>query len=448
MIKRPFLTFITVVSILIAGLLWFIQSSSFAKVFKSVAARYIPKDTGVFADFSEFSIQLFPPGFSVRNPKVHFGARNITSIPEGSSVSVERIDFIFRPFQIFSGNIRIHQVHIVNGAVQLWLDPASLKKKPKTKTKRLDLHWDELLQIRADSIALENIDLKILFSDSPQVLNSSVKFLSLAQGSGRGGPGYLVHLSLEKIEGSYLKTLGMPESLPQLRCDAYMNASGLQLENLILEGEGIEVNASGLVRGSLLDLKSAEAEANLKVKGDLTSITRKYFPTVVSLRDLTGAFSWVGKVTAKLDRFLESVHAEGHGSIRNFSYQNWKSDRVEVEAQWLPESVSGGTPVAGGELHLSRLTFVSKMLPRMGGFQPGDGGKIEIGPTRWSPGSPLPVTVPIAFEGAHLHWVGAAALKYVYPLDFRLNGNIQATFQPPVGHKSWELGVQFNNAWL
>src|SRR5688572_4202129 len=110
MLKRPFLIFITVISLLVASLLWFIESPQFAVALKDFAYRYLPRDLGIQADFSELSVKLFPPGFSVKNPRLSLGKRNIANLPAGSAVSAERIDFKFQFFQMLSGSIRVHDL--------------------------------------------------------------------------------------------------------------------------------------------------------------------------------------------------------------------------------------------------------------------------------------------------------------------------------------------------
>src|SRR5580692_8265074 len=98
MIKRPFLIFIAVIGTLITSLLWFIESPQFAHFLKTVASRYLSADIGIQADFSELSIKLFPPGFSVKDPRIFLGKWNIANLPPGSSVTAERIDFKFHLF--------------------------------------------------------------------------------------------------------------------------------------------------------------------------------------------------------------------------------------------------------------------------------------------------------------------------------------------------------------
>lgn len=115
--RRGFFLFIFIVGALVAGLIAFIQTPLFARAVKSRLARYVPPEFGIQGDFDEFSLgRFFPPGLSVVRPSVSLGAQNILKIfPWGSKVQAARIDLNFLPFQIFSRNIRVNTVRIVDG---------------------------------------------------------------------------------------------------------------------------------------------------------------------------------------------------------------------------------------------------------------------------------------------------------------------------------------------
>src|SRR4051794_19777742 len=110
--KRPFLLFSLIVSLLVAVIVAFIQSAGFAGIVKGIVARNAPADLGIVADFSAFSIKLFPPGVSINEPKISLTKNNVLGLPEDSRVTADRIDLTFLPFQIFSGNIRVSRVTI------------------------------------------------------------------------------------------------------------------------------------------------------------------------------------------------------------------------------------------------------------------------------------------------------------------------------------------------
>lgn len=429
MLKRPFLSFIFIISLLVTAVLLFIQSAQFAAVFKTVANRYIPKDMGIEGDFSDLSIKLFPPGFSIRNPKIVLGKRNIVNLPAGSSVKAERIDFDFRPFQILSGDIRVHEVTIVNGDIHLFLDPNPSQKKASSK---LDFHWDELLQVKAEAVALQNVSLTIEFVGTQKKLEAHADAIRLAQWSGRGGLGYSVHLDLADVHGKYLKEFSLPENIGQIRGEVYVNALGLKLESLLISNYQTEFFVSGNLKGNLLDPKALVVDANVKVDGDIGHLYRMYQPRTDFKNAPHGLLDFTGKIKGNLDKPLETLKADGTVSIKNFRFDKWKADSVQAEFRW------DASP-SGGEISLVRASIASKEVQREGGSQPGEGGKVEIGAVKWQLGSTNPVKIPLRFEQAHLHWLGAGAIVDVYPMDFRINGKLDATFVPPTARQSWEV---------
>jgi hypothetical protein len=180
--KRPFLIFVAVIGVLIAALVTFIQSPQFAVALKRVASKYFPADLGVEADFSELSIRMYPPGVSIQNPRITTRARNIINLPGGAKIKAERLDLSFLPFQMFSGNIRVHRVTIVKGDVELYFDREYLARK----SKRREFHWNDLLQVQVESILLQDSRLNLRFDD-PEARSTSLPIRSLsADGPGRG----------------------------------------------------------------------------------------------------------------------------------------------------------------------------------------------------------------------------------------------------------------------
>ena len=439
-IKRPFLVFSVGVSLLTFAAVMFIQSSHFAVILKTFAARYIPKDLGVEADFSELSIKFFPPGFSIRNPKIALGKRNIAGLPEGSSVVAKSIDFTFRPLQVFSGNIRIHEVTVVDGMIDLILTQSGLNKKSQDKQSqgkqsKFDFHWDELFNIRAESIALQRTDFHLRFSDAPETLSAHADTLRLSQRSGKGGLGYGLDLDVKEIKGSLLNEFGMTLPVDRIHGGAYVNALGLQLESLSVFEDGLEATASGSVKGNFLGPKSQrnlKTDLNLNLRGDLRKLLTTLKITSKQQSIPEGFVSFSGKVQGNPEKALQSFQADGELTIRNFSYQKWTADLVNLEAGW------DASPT-GGVVELKHGLITSAEKPRIGGEQPGDGGKVEIGPTKFVIGSPAPFAIPLSFKDAHLHWLAAIALKGVYPLDLRLNGKIDAKVTPPAKGQPWEV---------
>lgn len=449
MMKHPFLTFILVMGILIGGSLWFIQSPWFAKVVKVVAFQYIPKDIGIDGDFSELSIQLFPPAISINNPKIALRENNIAHLPAGSSVVAEKVSFSFLPFQIFSGDIRVHEVTVVNGDVQLFLNPSTLKKKPAhTPTQKMGIHWDELLQIRAEGFAFENVNFKVEIQDSRAVKKMvalQARALRLAQWSGKGGLGYSLELDLAQIQGDYLREFIPFDSIDQIEASAYLNAIGLQIENLKVSEAGSVADVTGAIKGNFLSPKSLSADLTLKANGELGRVLKAISSKGKPL-PMDGDVNLTAKIQGDLTKPLETLKVDATVTTAHFAFQHWKADQVQAEAKWIASP-------QGGEVHLKKALIVAAEHARVGGKNPGGGGKIEIGPLKWTIGSKDPLVVPLNFERAHLHWLGAPGLKDVYPIDLRLNGKIDATvtLPRPSGPHSpgndWEVKADLQ-AWV
>jgi hypothetical protein len=443
MLKHPFITFILVVGSLIGGLLWFIQSAQFAWVLKTLAYRYIPKDIGIEGDFSELAIQLFPPGFSVKNPRVKLKEHNIAKMPPGSSVEAERINFTFRLFQIISGDIRVHEVLVQNGNIHLILDPPGKKAKPSAstspaqKSKKFVFHWDELFQIRAESIGMENVQVNIELPDLKQSFAGKAEKLKFSQWQGKGGLGYLAQLDLNHIHAVGLIPGGDALDLDRIQASVFGNSMGIQLESFFISNERFELSAKGHVKGNVLSPDKLLADLNIQAKGDLqkalllipASSRPKVFPT--------GAFTAQTELKGDLLAPLQTLRLNGQINVRTIAFQNWKADSVQIEGKW------DASPT-GGDISLAKLSIASHEQARVGIAQPGGGGKIEVGPVRWSIGSSQPLQVPVRLERAHIHWLASVALEKIFPLDFRISGTIGTLFIPPQKNKPWEVRADVN----
>jgi hypothetical protein len=438
MLKRPFLLFIIVMGVLISSLLWYIQSPSFANTLKLVASRYLPLDAGIDADFSELSIRMFPPGFSIKNPKIKLKEHNIVKLPAGSEVTAERIDFTFLPFQALSGDIRVHQVSIVKGNLLLILDQLGGSKK-KAKKFPFEVNWDELFQVRAEAVALEDVDVKVQFVNSKDSVSAQAKSVRLAQWSGRGGLGYSLELQLSKIQSGFFAQVSLPQEIDELQMNAHVNALGLQLETLTISNPGISLTADGKVKGNLLEPHQLQADGSVNLRGDFTQLFQVYQPKIFKSHFPKGLFAFNGKVQANLARFLETLKAEGKVNVRGFRFKEWKVDSIHAEGEW--DAAPGG-----GEILLKKASLASREIPRTGGTQPGEGGKIDIGAVRWTVGSSARLNVPVKIERAHIHWLAAPVVAKIYPLDTRLNGTAALSIQPPSREKGWEIQAKVDGS--
>jgi autotransporter translocation and assembly factor TamB len=419
--RHPFLVFIAVIGALIASVVWFIQSPAFARAVKNVVAKYIPGDPGIEGDFTGLAVKLFPPGISIVNPRIELRKRNILNLPPGSEVRAERVDLEFLPFQMFSGNIRVHQVVVVNGEVSLQLGDAAPKKAKAPSATKSDFHWDELFHVHAEAIAVRNTRLRIVSSNPELSLSLKAEQLRLGQWSGKGGLGYELDIDVSEIEASFLKEIPLLSGgIGRLRATAHGNALGLQIDALALEKEGMQANATGALHGDLLSHpKDLVAEGALTLKAELSRLL--VGTSVAGKTD--GRLTFEGRAKASFERFPEGVKLEGKAELEDARYEKWRADKVSVDGSY----VSGPK---GGELSIARAVVFARERERVGGQQPGEGGRLELAPLRIPFGAPAPIEAELKLERAHLHWLAAPALKDVYPLDFRASGKIGVRYQP------------------
>ncbi len=444
MVKRPFFIFISIISGLIFGLLWFTQSPQFAQVLKSFASKYVPKDLGISGDFSEISIKFFPPGFSLRNAKLQLGSRNLVQLPAGSKIEAKRIDFTFQPFQILSGDIRVHEVAIVDGEVSLVLDMSKLKNKATPQKVQREFHWDELFQVRAEGIAAQNVQFSLKLIDSSDSVSCKIDNLKFAQWSGKGGLGYSLDLNLGEIEGSYLKKLALPDSptsIAKIEGKLFLNALGIQIESLAVASAGINASISGQVKGNILDPKTLLLDGKATVEGKLAQLVKWIPYSMPAGANVDGTASLSGTIQGNLLRPMETLKAYGSVKVNDLSFLDWRADLFQVEGAWEASR-------SGGQISIEKSSVSSRSLERKLGKQiVGNGGKVEIGPAKWVVGSNSPVSLPLKFENAHVHWLGAGSLEDVFPLDFRLNGTIGAVIVPGGKEQPWEVQAQLDT-WV
>jgi hypothetical protein len=435
--KHPFLIFCAIITVLVTAALTFIQSAYFAHIVKDVVAQHLPTDLGVKGDFSELSIGLFPPSIAIKNPQVVLGKQNLINLPAGSSITAQRIDLRFQLFQMLSGKIRVHEVAIVDGDMKLILHAKEMKKSPGSQLK-LNVNWDELLQVRAEAVAIENTKIHLEAADTGFTADLVAERLRLAQWRGRDGLGYELRADLKDINSSILKDYLPADGISRISAVAHVNAAGALIDDILTVSDGLELRASGTIKGNLLADKNLELDSRVNLNGDVETIAG-YFKLKTPL-GVAGHVKFNGRLKGNLSDLVRTARADGKLDAQNVKYQAWSADQVVVQASYT------GLP-KGGEFAVSDAQISSREIPRVGGNQPGHGGKIEIGAFKYEFGEARqPFNIPIKFERVHAHWLGAGILKSIYALDFRMSGPVNATFVPtggPTG-KSWDVQANVN----
>jgi hypothetical protein len=435
--KHPFLIFCAIVTVLVTAALTFIQSAYFAHIVKDVVAQHLPTDLGVKGDFSELSIGLFPPSIAIKNPQIVLGKQNLINLPAGSSITAQRIDLRFQLFQMLSGKIRVHEVAIVDGDMKLILHAKEMKKTGGSQLK-LNVNWDELLQVRAEAVAIENTKIHLEAADTGFTADLVAERLRLAQWHGRDGLGYELRADLKDINSSILKDYLPADGMSRISAVAHVNAAGALIDDILIVSDGLELRASGTIKGNLLADRNLEFDSRVNLNGDAETISG-YFK-LNNPPGIAGQVKFNGRLKGNLSDLVRTARADGKLDAQNVKYQAWSADQVVLQASYT------GLP-KGGEFAVSDAQISSREIPRAGGNQPGHGGKIEIGAFKYAFGDTRqPFNIPVKFERVHAHWLGAGILKSIYALDFRMSGPINAILVPVggAGGKSWDLQANIN----
>jgi autotransporter translocation and assembly factor TamB len=452
--RRPFLVFAAVMALLIGGVISYLQGPAFARLAKGFIASRLPRDLGIETDFTELKVMIFPPGISIQNPRLRLAEGNALELPAGSSVRAERLDLTFRPVQMFSRDIRVHEITLWGGDVRLSLGEAlAAKRSAKKKPAKPELRWDELFRLHAEAVSLVDTRIHVESSRPAFSVDMVAENARVAQWGGPGGLGYELALELANASSSYLKGLPVPATIDHIGLTARLNVAGLELERARVEAAGAELTAQGRIKGDLLDFKaSPQFSGELEARGDLARYLAAIAPPGGKPPvDAAGVISIKAKAGGAIDRPLETIRASGTIAGEQLRFAEWSADSLQAQAGWQASP-------RGGELSVSRLEIAAKEQERMGGSRPGGGGRVTAGAFKIDlaslsardRGDETPeIQVPLQLEHAHLHWLAAGALRQVYPLDLRVTGPVALRFRPGAGAKgakgvarSWELGAK------
>lgn len=447
--KRLFLVFLAVVGLMIAGTILFLQSDRFAGIVKSIVARHVPDTWGIQGDFTDFRIGLFPPAVSVRNPSVTVAERNILGLPEGSWIQAERIDLRFYPLQIFSGNIRVHEAAIVNGRVRLTLDPAALAKQQQKKKSGWKISWEDLLQIRAEAVSFENTQVELAWVKPKVTARFNARSLKASQWSASGGrdaKGFELKIDLDRLEADFPGEWKLPRSLDRVKAEIRLTASGVEVRGVSLESGGVWAAVDGQIKGNLLDPKSLPIELELDLKADALKLAELVGWSEAPKHGVAGRVRFRGKVAGDLLRLMATIRATGQLEASDMRFRDWAFDQASAKGRWV---APGGALTAenGGEIVVESAELSARATPRAGSRSPGHGGRISLGAFRVPLGRWGKVSVPLRLENAHLHWLAAPATREVYPLDLRIDGQIQAQFSPPREVTNAKGRIQKTEGW-
>lgn len=449
--KHPVLLFFFVVALLVGSAAIYIQSAAFANQLKRVMAKYVPRNLGIAADFTNIAIQLFPPGVGVLNPRIEAADRNAANLPPGTKITAERMELSFRPLQILSGRVSIHEVKIINGKVSTSLIP----KPPEPKKKHsVGVSWQDLFEIQAERVTLENTAVVLEIPTLKSSTTFNAKSVDVEKVTEKKESFYDVAIHLGELQAETPPSFPYPKTLDSLRVSARIGENGVEIRDFELVREGTQVTASGRLTGDLLRGSGLKADLALKLQGDLARMLDFLSHGKSGAEVPQGHVSFEGRAQMELDRVPETLVATGVLKGENFTYRNYHFDQVELEGSY--SAPANGATLAD-EIVLKHAVLQSKEIEKMGGKQPGLGGRIEIGAFRYNLAKPVPLETTVSLKRAHILWLGAELLSELYSLDGRISGDAKIKFTPATAtvpfevhaDVDWEIeGMQIDNQHL
>jgi translocation and assembly module TamB len=199
---------------------------------------------------------------------------------------------------------------------------------------------------------------------------------------------------------------------------------------LAFERNGLGVDIRGTISGDLLAPGDAPLLTSLKteVTGDLQRILSEISPpqkvlnapvTPDASKDLRrGAIHLQASLSGDLLSLAKTADIQAVIRGRGLQWGPWRTDQLEAEAEWKPSRDSNW-----GQLDFKRAVVSSEELPRVLTQLPGRGGEVRVGAFRWLIGQSEKLEIPVELERAHLHWLAAAVVREVWPLELRVNGS-------------------------
>lgn len=423
MIRRhPLAAFVLASFLALVAAVSFIQSPAFARVFKQTLQKYLPRDLGVEGNFADFSIKVFPPGFSVNRPEVTLRERNVLGLPKDSYVKAERVDIAFKIFQVFAGSIRIDQITVIGGEVRLKLIPGAEPKTPK-KAKALSLRWDDLLSVRLDAIQLERTHVDLVVGADDRRFEIDAPLLRIARETVQKEDGYRLEAKLDRLRSKIFDPIFAEPEVGGLSLTALALPGSIDFSRIQFASNGLVISGSGKLVGNVL------AGTNLKLESDLTLETRskalhetlapKLAKKFDAFKDVAQGVQFKGKVSFEIARIVETLQLDGHLKASQVAYQGWIVDRLDAHGRF-----------AGGELSLEKAVLESDERARGAPHHYASGGKVELGPLQTRLPLKETLSVPVRFENAQLQWLVAGVGPAIYPLLGKISGSFQSEIHP------------------
>ena len=398
-------------------LIQFIQSETFVKIAMRVASKYIPKNSGVNAEFSHLEIHLFPPGVSINDAKVTFDPENIARVPGGARFESKKMGVFFHPLQLLSRDLRAQVFEIEDGRVSIDLKTTPKETKDEKKETKTHVVWDQLLKLRFEGVSLKNTLVDLGLPDEKKKVHWNAEKFILRQEIVSGALGYGMDLAITDFQLVDTEK-NQNTSVASLKVSGIASPRVLRLSGLEVRTDGMSLSATGQVDGDVLSSTKLPAVGEVKLSADIAKTM-----TLINSKDVTshpsGQLEFSGKVTADLRELKKTLDASGKLAIKNAKYKGWAADSVNASAVWEPVSESWL-----GKLYLQELLIEGNPSQRVPGVAYGYGGKVSIKETTIQ-ANPLRISpFELELDKVHPHWLLGDAAKGIFALDFRVTGKI------------------------
>ncbi|MBU6374443.1 MAG: translocation/assembly module TamB domain-containing protein [Bdellovibrionales bacterium] len=423
MLRRPLVIFILVVSGLVGGAITFLQSKSFAGMVRNFLSRTVPRELGVSVKFSEFQLQVFPPGVSIRNPELQLEDNNFIGIPRDSVLRASRITLRFRPFQMLSGNVRVEQLSLSDAEIDMQM------VQKKSGQSRSSLEWSQIFQVKLQSLVLENSIVRLRWPTDGTNVSVKVDRASVSRSEKSKNYPFLVEANVDRVEVRHREN---PVALVKLSTVAEVGPRGVSLSTFSARtGDGAEasnVKLSGDIQGNLLDPSGLKSQLQIEASGESDALMKWIIAKEIPAKRpkppvrFLGKYSLQGKLNGDLLRISQTAVFDGRCTLENGEMMGWPVGQAEALIK-VRSQLGGGADI---DLDAAKISHPS-------------GGKISVGKTQFSirsNGLTEKATVGLELDRAKLSWLTGPYSRSVDNMETDFSGSLQVDI---LSGKDWSV---------
>jgi hypothetical protein len=415
-LRRPLLIFAVLTTVLLGAAFGFLQSRTFAGMVRRFLEKSVPPELGISGNFREFGIQLFPPAVTISEPELKLAPENLFSLPADSVIKAKQIGVSFKPLQMLTGHVELSEARIVGGDLELKITSTQAKalKASRKKERSTLLDWEKLVQIQIRAIALEDSRVLLEWSDSGAKLILATREVVLARTGSPGSFALALDGALDSVEFKSPSSQKGPSRVSDLEAHAVIYPDRVDVSGLSVDfgKEGFEFvsQASGKIKGSVLDFESLQADLKISASGQLSSIAAW---SGLSKAKLRGGLSFEGQLQTDLLNPRKSLRLAGKTELRDTTLEGWAFKRADLDG--LFELSSNGSE-SRAVLERGRIELAQ--------------GHLELGRIVWHPHADETLKIPVRLESVELSPLLGPHASTLESLATRLSGALDVELNP------------------